>query len=161
MGADGKLTWQCAVAIANITQGAHFSNVQTAVVPTLLRRSKLVDLIRRRIIFAAEHWVIQGFPHPAFEVVDGDMSRFFPCAALVMASPPANRTEDVASGDSPDSPARLLGGAARAARAPRTERLSSTAQRGLTSNSMHWAQVGVWFLCSLARAPWRGALDGV
>ena len=86
---DGQIGWSQVVALANVTQTeSYFTDFSTVVMPALMRRSTLVDLVRNRVVWAAEHWITQGFPHPAF--ASEDSARFFPGAPSLVPSPSAD-----------------------------------------------------------------------
>ena len=73
--------WKVSYALANISQTAQYNKqiqVDGAVVPTLLRRSLLVDLVEQRAITRPELWCIQGYPHPHVEGLSVDLTRLFP-----------------------------------------------------------------------------------
>jgi hypothetical protein len=76
--------WNVPMAVVNVTQTeTHSKTVSTKVMPTLLRRSRLVDIVKGRVIPAAEHWLIMGFPHPQLDGSTDHMAHFFPCPELV------------------------------------------------------------------------------
>lgn len=142
VASDGESSWfGRRVAIANIAQTPGHGDIKWRAMPALLRRSKLVNLVDGRFIFAAEHWLVQGFPHPAFPAVDDGMKKYFPC------------TELVADGILGSSDGSGSGSGAFSRRRHRP--LASSAQRVLTGNAMHWAQIGIWFLVVLAQGPWN------
>ena len=47
-----------------------------------------VDLVRQRVLTAAEHWLIQGFPHPDVEGLDENVRSRFPFASVVSMTSP-------------------------------------------------------------------------
>lgn len=118
-------TWNVPFALVDITKSeTYVTKAMVDKVPTLMRRTKLWDLVADAGCPVAMHWLIQGFPHPmARGVSDATKARFpFP-ALLERRSGPASSTDD---GD--------------------IEALTPCEQRSLTGNAMHIAQVGSWFL---------------
>ena len=116
---DGQIGWSQSLALANVTQTeSYFTDLSAVVMPALMRRSTLVDLVSNRMVWAAEHWIVQGFPHPAF--ASEDCVTFFPGSTLV---PGPTR-----AGDADVMPA--------------------AEQRQICGNAMHWAQISSWFLFS-------------
>ena len=82
---NGQVGWSTSLALANVTQTeSYFTDLSTVVVPAPMRRSMLVDLVWNRMVWAAEHWIVQGFPHPAF--ASQDSARLFPGMTLVPAA---------------------------------------------------------------------------
>ena len=125
---DDDEQWNCAVAIANTRQNfEHMKSVftMTQAVPTLMKNSCLIDMVRNRILFTPEYWAIQGFPHPSIPA-SGRASMHFHAPSLV----------------------RAPGGSG-------SPKLCYQDQRALVGNSMHWAQVGVMCSYSCARAVCR------
>ena len=116
--------WVCDTAIVNLKQTSHFApKANFLYMPTLLRGSLLYDLVRKRTVLLAEHWLMQGFPHPDIEALPQYMRGEFPFTALV--------TTSTSTGSQPA--------------------LSTGAQRSLTGNAMHVSQVGLWFLYNICR----------
>ena len=71
--ADGEHFWSQDVdmCVVNVQQNDnYFKKLGTEVMPTLMRKSLLWDLVRERAVSVAEGWLIQGVPHP--DVVELD-----------------------------------------------------------------------------------------
>lgn len=122
--------WKVPLAVVNVSQsaarhdGRGICGIDTQMMPTLLPGSVLVDLCRERVIFAAEMWIMHGYPHPDFAQVSPSAARLFPCPELVQADQTCSKADH----------------------------FNSAEQRRLVGNSMHWAQVGAWFLYNAACA---------
>ena len=82
--ADGEIDWKKRIALVNVVQTeTYMKDIGTTVVPCLMRRSQLVEMRTSEIVWAAEHWVIMGFPHPGFKD-DDNLRKFFPCPRCLM-----------------------------------------------------------------------------
>ena len=115
--AECKLVAGCGESLLfNITQNTSFSCTCTPdICPSLLRNSILYDVGSRTCLLPAEHWLVQGFPHPCA----GIESQWFPFPEVVEPSASA------------------------------IKQVSSSAQRSLTGNAMHWSQISTWVLYSM------------
>eukprot|EP00969_Alexandrium_andersonii_P333731 14749190-Alexandrium_andersonii.AAC.1 len=69
------------MAVVSVTQTSAHSKPNTECMSTLLKGSRMVDLVAESIIWAAERRLIQGFPHPRVPQVTPDLARFFPFRA--------------------------------------------------------------------------------
>ena len=70
-------------AIVNVTQRAEFIGLKIRdAAPTLLRKSKLWNLLTEQPIHVAVHWLMQGFPHPSFSRLSPELIAYFPYASL-------------------------------------------------------------------------------
>ena len=101
-------------------------DIDTKVMPCLLRRSQLVNMVTQEIVWAAEHWAVMGFPHPSF-TDDDAVRKYFPCASLFAVDAEGN----------PKLP-------------DQNGRQRTANQKFLTGNAMHWAQISVWLTFALA-----------
>lgn len=84
---NGDFTeWSLKVAVVNITQRVEFMDLRASpVMPTLLRKSILWDLVRDEMVHPAVHWIVMGFPHPAF-LPPGQLADQFPFTNIVLRS---------------------------------------------------------------------------
>ena len=74
--------WNQSAAVVNVAQTVGFAkSFSEKVMPTLLRKSILVDLVRESPVWACEHFLIQGFPYPGY--CEATAEAFFPCPRLV------------------------------------------------------------------------------
>lgn len=122
MSSDGKKQWaeDVRMCIANVTQNEGYGHLNTEVMPALLRRSLLVDLVRERPVAVAEMWLIQGFPHPDIDQLPLEVRARFPFPKLV------SNTRDASS------------------------HLPLSKQIEMVGNSMHLSQIGLWVLYNIA-----------
>ena len=71
--ADGEHFWSQDVdmCVVNVQQNDYyFKKLGTEVMPALMRKSLLWDLVRERAVSVAEGWLIQGVPHPDVVALD-------------------------------------------------------------------------------------------
>ena len=70
---EGSCTWDCKVAVCNVTQNADFQNqIDVSALPTIMKRSKLFDLVSGRLLSKEELFLAHGHPHPALTDLHGD-----------------------------------------------------------------------------------------
>jgi hypothetical protein len=78
--------WLRTCVLVDAEQDAGYGGLFDVSAPTLLKRSRLYDIVQQRLAAPAQHWLMQGFPYPCD--ASGDFSqRFFPFLQLVVDSP--------------------------------------------------------------------------
>lgn len=77
---DGR--WTVSTALVNLSNVGSYAHVYSECFPTLLKSSKLYDMVRDRTVGMAELWLAHGFPHPSIAGVS-EHHAYFPCSRLV------------------------------------------------------------------------------
>ena len=118
---DEQPRWTQDMCVVNVQQNdAYFKKIDTDVMPALLRKSVLWDLVRERAVSVAESWLIQGVPHPDIDELDEQTRRRCPFARAISLSSSPN------------------------------ERCALNRQREMVGHAMHWAQISLWHLYNLS-----------
>jgi len=87
--------WSVSFAIVDLTQSVGWRGVSTEVLPALLRRSKLWDLVSAQPVGEVALWLAQGFPHPrAVGLAPAVLQSItIPCGATGPSDSASSRTE--------------------------------------------------------------------
>ena len=95
------------VAIVDLhTSPSFIPVIHWSTLPAILKHSRLYDMVRKRLLLAAELWAAQGFPHAGMPI---DLNRKADFVSDHTSLPPRDQCE-------------------------------------LIGNSMHWSQIGSWYL---------------
>lgn len=131
--------WNVRFALADLTQSADFRGIYigSRMMPTLLRRTKLRDMVSDQAVGEISSWLAQGFPHPSALGLQPELASLFPFVGLLGGEVSEGRE---------DKPSK------RARKAANGERksLRSSDLSGLVGNAMHWAQAGTWLAYTLS-----------
>jgi len=126
--------WNASFLVCNVSQRVEFNKLRRQEsMPTVLRNTRLWDLVGDRPVDVAVHWMIQGFPHPHASHLSQDLCKYFPFPAIVgpkemTAAGPRRRRNASSSSRQPGAGVN-----------PPEDRLTDAEQRSLTGNAMHWA----------------------
>ena len=89
--ADGEHFWSQDVdmGVVNVQQNDnYFKKLGTEVMPALMRKSLLWDLVRERAVSVAEGWLLQGVPHPDVVALDERTRSKCPYGGVISLSAP-------------------------------------------------------------------------
>ncbi len=123
--------WTVPFAIVDLTQSEAWRGIDTQVLPTQLRKSKLWDLVTARLVGEAALWLSQGFAHPEAIGLPKSMTGRFPFQMDVFGSPQSSTSST--STASTRHPSLAL-----------SERLA------MAGNAMNVMQVSAWIAFVLA-----------
>ena len=123
--------WQVGFAVVNCRQSSDFMGINCKVLPAILCKAKLYDLVNDDVIHVARHWLGHGFAHPAVSSLPDGLKATFPFADLVRRTSPCQGSSTDSISSSTIASAGLLPG---------------SKQRRLVGNSMHLGVVA----CAIA-----------
>ena len=119
---QGREKLSTSVLLQNLCQNAEMFFNLTQVVPTLLQRSFLYDMVAEREVLAVEHLLMQGFPVPG--LCSEDLSSSFPWPRILRLEPGIAMVETRGNCTQPT--------------------LTEAQLRSLAGIGFHWAQVGAF-----------------
>ena len=126
--------WSCAFALADSTQNGHFRQISVSTMPTLLRKTRLWDLVQDKPVNILSIMCAQGFPAPARGVPE-EFAALFPFKSMLSLNgeKPKRKRQRIAE----------IGiGEGR--------KLSDEEVKQLVGNSFHWASIAAWLCYALS-----------
>ncbi len=125
--------WQVPCALVDLTQTEQWGRVSVEVMPALLRRTMLYDMVSGRLVGEISAWLAQGFPHPAARGLSPDLQSWCSFGFCQESGQEENTSHSPGAASSTDvgpSDTRV--------------QLTSSDRLELVGNAMNLLQVSAW-----------------
>ena len=132
--------WSVKFGLANVAQEYHYSPACYEVAPTLIRSSKLINIVTKDPVDMKALWLMQGFPHSEISAVPRHIAANFPFPSLVRTG--GATASSSSTGEDKQRP-----------------QLSASDQMRLIGNGMQLAQVGTWIAFCFSTSRWSVSVD--